>query len=311
MDTPTTSNSTVISSGKAVSITVQKAGNKKTAPVNEISEQRLGIFRRQEQAVERFYAHYQSGDYAHATLDTDGSGQLFYLTDRQCRFIETQKLKVAYHLNARDVVGLNQLQVLFNHLHVVDDLLLAVTSRMPPQRPLGWQLMSIGQNLMNLPTTIPLRSLGEARDIEHSLASTILQFFGVGCYSVDRGYFIGHVLGYLFSCYYFAHLGISYAVTPLKDTIAKDYPYQCVEVPALVRLLQQTDESLKTQVYQLAVYAAQISEYAIEKRIEKMLITEVNSFNKQDLRNELANYVQYGESLDEISALFQPVKPLK
>ena len=307
MDTPTTANAQVTSSGKTVNLTVQKSAHT-TMPIVELTEQRTQIFRCQEQAVQRFYADYQSGAYTGAILGGD-TDSLFYLTQRQSQFVETRKLKIAYNLNARDTAGLDQLQVLFNHLHVVDDLLLAVTSRMPAQRPVGWQMVSLGQNLLNLPTTTPFRIAGEARGVEQSLASTILQFFGVACYSVDKGYFIGHVLGYLFCCYYFAHLGIGYGVTPLKESIAKDYPYQSVNVPELVRLLQQTDETLKAQVYQLAIYAAQISEYAIDKRIEKMLITEVNSFNKQDLRDELAQYVQYSD--DEISALFQPLKPLK
>ena len=40
-----------------------------------------------------------------------------------------------------------------------------------------------------------------------------------------------------------------------------------------------------------------------------MLITEVNSFNKQDLRDELSVLVQYDSN--ETSSLFQPIKPLK
>jgi hypothetical protein len=80
-------------------------------------------------------------------------------------------------------------------------------------------------------------------------------------------------------------------------------------VAELVRLLQSLDESLKAQVYQLAIYCAQISEYAVDKRIEKMLITEVNSFNKQDLRDELSVLVQYDSNENE--SLFQPIKPLK
>ena len=40
-----------------------------------------------------------------------------------------------------------------------------------------------------------------------------------------------------------------------------------------------------------------------------MLITEVNSFNKQDLRDELSVLVQYDSNENE--SLFQPIKPLK
>ena len=98
-------------------------------------------------------------------------------------------------------------------------------------------------------------------------------------------------------------------MTPLKSLPQASYPYQSVSVTQLVRLLQELDETLKTQVYQLAIYCAQISEYALEKRIEKLLITEVNSFNKQALRDELSVLVQY--DLSEKEALFQPIKPLK
>lgn len=295
--TPTTQNTTT-NNNKVVTVTINRAD---TLPV-DVLEQRLRLFRQQEAAVNNFYATLLSDNHVHGE-------QLFYLSDRKHQFVELRKLLTAFHLNARDVAGLEQLQRLFENLHVVDDLLLQVVEAMPPQRPLGWQLVSLGQNLLNLPTTTPLRTPTEARGIEQSLAASILQFFGVGCYSVDKGYFVGHILGYLFCCYYFAHLGVNYSVTPLKEFVAHHYPYQCVEVVQLIRLLQETDETLKTKVYQLAVFAAQISDYAIDKRIEKMLITEVNSFNKQDYREELASYVSYLDS--EKATLFQPVKPLK
>lgn len=281
---------------RSVTVTVHKA------PPVDILDQRTHLFRQQEKAITTYYATLFGDNHAH-------SEPLFYLHDRQARFIESQRLNTARYLNARDTAGLEQLERLFASLHVVDDLLMQVVQAMPRQRPVGWQLVSLNQNLLNLPTTTPARTPKEVRHIEHSVAATILQFFGVACYSVDKGYFIGHILGYLFCCYYFAHLSINYAVTPLKETIANQYPYQWLDVSELVRLLQETDETLKAQVYQLAVYAAQVSEYAIDKRIEKMLITEVNSFNKQDYRDELASFVDVDES--EKVALFQPVKPLK
>lgn len=308
MDTP--SSPTVTSTppraptaSRTINVTIQR-------PSLDEAGQRLHLFRQQERKVTACYHAQQT-----AKTPEQMTFAWFYLSHRQPYFIESQKLAMAYHLNARDVAGLEQLQVLFNHIAVVDELLQSVVSQMPDQRPVGWQLYSLGQNLLNLPTTSPVRHISEVRQLEHSLASTILQFFGVTCFSGDKGYFIGHILGYLFCCYYFAHLSVNYGVTPLKEAIANDYPYQWLDVSKLVRLLQETDETLKTQVYQLAVYAAQISEYAIDKRIEKMLISEVNSFNKQDIRDELAtllpSFYTGNYSEQEKSALFQPVKPLK
>lgn len=300
-DTPTINESVHVTTGtsRSVTVTVQKPAQ--PAQI-DILEQRRQIFRQQEQFVMDYYAVMFGDNHVH-------SESLFYLTERKNQYIESKKFTTALYLDARDVSGLEQIRRLLDSLPVVDDLLLSVVQAMPPQRPVGWQLVSLGQNLLNLPTTTPVRTLDEARTLENSVAATILQFFGVACFSGDKGYFIGHILGYLFCCYYFAHLSIGYSVTPLKETIVHNYPYQWIAVPQLVRLLQQTDETLKRQVYQLAVYAAQISEYAIDKRIEKMLITEVNSFNKQDYRDALASFISDDDH--EKATLFQPVKPLK
>ncbi len=284
---------------RTVSVTVQKTAQ--TAQP-DILEQRRQLFLQQEKAVNDYYAALFGDHHIHGEA-------LFYLTERKDHYIESQKFKTAMYLDARDVAGIEQLRRLLDSMPVVDDLLLNVVQAMPPQRPIGWQLVSLGQNLLNLPTTTPVRNIDDTRTIEKSVAATILQFFGVACFSGDKGYFIGHILGYLFCCYYFAHLNIGYSVTPLKETIAHHYPYQWVAVPQLVRLLQQTDEALKRQVYQIAVYAAQVSDYAIDKRIEKMLITEVNSFNKQDYRDALAGFISDDET--EKATLFQPIKPLK
>lgn len=296
MDTPLTqgerpkSPETVLS---APTVTITRVAAK---PV-DVNQQRLALFLAQEQAVTRWFAQDRS------------TAQPFYVASKKSQFIETERLQVASYLNARDATDLHQLQLLFDNLHVVDDMLMAILSKLPRQRPVGWYLLSQGQNLLNLPTTSPVRSIEEARQIEKSVAATVLQFFGVACFSQDKGYFIGHILGYLFCCYYFAHLGINYGVTALKEIIAPNYRYQAVSVPQLVRLLQTVDEPLKVQVYQLAVYCAQISEYAIDKRIERMLITEVNSFNKQDLRDELSQQLLYDQL--EQASLFQPIKALK
>lgn len=295
---PTTESTTSVSNNRTVTVTLTR-----NPPVSqtmlEPPEQRLNLFKKQEQAVQQYYHHREQ------------TQVLFYITSRKTRFVEYKRLQMAYHLNVRDNSSLGQLSLLWQNLYVVDDLVISIVEKMSPQRPVGWQLSSQGMNALNLPTTHPVRVTGEDRVIEHSLASTILQFFGVACFSGDKGYFIGHILGYLFCCYFFAHLNINYGVTPLKEKIALDYPYQWVNVPELVRLLQEVDESLKQKIYQLAVYAAQVSEYAIDKRIEQMLITEVNGFSKRDCRDELASYVLDDGSEADYSALFQPLKPLK
>ena len=263
----------------------------------DVTSQYTAVFHAQENAVTQYFEH------------SHPNQLLFYISSKKSQFIETKKLQVAKYLNMRDNVGLMQLQHLFNNLHIVDDLVMSISHHLPPQRPIGWQLVSQSKNLMNLPTVGLMPSSADFRGLEHSLAATVIQFLGVACYHNDRGYFVGHILGYLFSCYYFAHLGVNYSVTPLKEAAIPNYPYQVINVAELVRLLQSLDESLKAQVYQLAIYCAQISEYAVDKRIEKMLITEVNSFNKQDLRDELSVLVQYDSNENE--SLFQPIKPLK
>lgn len=270
----------------------------------ELSARRLRLFRQQEQAVQAFYQQLSQryvGDHGNRV-------PLFYVTAHCAQFAEWGTFQTLRHLDVRGIADTDALQTLFDHLHIVDDLLLQVVRRLPPQRPLGWQITSHAPNALNVPTSAPVRQLPR-RGIEQSAAATVLQFLGVACFSQDKTYFIGHVAGYLFCCYYFAHLGVHYAATALKEPIANDYPYQWVEVAELVRLLQAFDPLLKAQVYQLAVYCAQISEYAVSKQIEKLLIGEVNSFDKLPLRHALAEQVQYDQTL--IEPLFTPLKSMR
>lgn len=270
----------------------------------ELSARRLRLFRQQENAVGAFYQQLSQRYVANSA----NSEPLFYVAARRERFAEWGKFQTLRHLDVRGIAATDALQTLFDHLHIVDDLLLQVVRRLSPQRPLGWQITSHTPNALNVPTSAPVRQL-PYRGIEQSAAATVLQFLGVACFGQDKTYFVGHVAGYLFCCYYFAHLGTHYAATPLKEPIAEHYPYQWVEVAELVRLLQTLDPLLKTQVYQLAVYCAQISEYAIGKQIEKLLISEVNSFDKIPLRHALAEQVQYDQPL--IEPLFTPLKSMR
>ena len=89
------------------------------------------------------------------------------------------------------------------------------------------------------------------------------------------------MIGYLFSCYFCAHLSIIYSVTALGQDVVIDYDYASLETPHMVRLLQGLDGYCKKRIYQLAVICARLSVYASDKRIEKMLITEVNDFDKK------------------------------
>lgn len=264
---------------------------------SHIMTQRLQLFHQQEQAIQSFYQNNQLNQC------------LFYVASKKLQFVETQKMQTAQYLNIREVTELEPLSYLFNSLHVIDDLISALVTMMPTQRPVGWQVLSQQLNLLNLPTVGNIHPPNEVRKVEQSLVATVLQFFGVASYTFDRGYFIGHILGYLFCCYYFAHLGVNYAIIPLSKEIIPEYTYQSINVPQLVRMLQELDKDLKTLVYQLAIYCAQISEYAIDKQIEKMLIAEVNSFNKQALRDELSEQLLYGGFYQV--PLFQPLKPLK
>lgn len=277
------------------------------ATTPDIAEQRLQIFLQQERNIQNFYDLYQNQNAL--THTHSPNPELFYITQKKPQFVETAKFDIAQHLNARDMASLDLIQPLFDSLYMVDDLVMAVVTAMPHQCPIGWQMVSQSQNLLNLPTLGQLRPPNEHRPLEASVASTVLQFFGVASYTQDRGYFIGHILGYLFCCYYFAHLGIAYAVTPLTEKIAGAYDYQTVTTPELVRLLQSVDETLKTQVYQLAVYTAQMSEYTLDKRIERMLIAEVNNFDKQAVRDELSQMLTYGGTAP--APLFQGLKPIR
>ena len=286
-----------------------------SAPVNtpDIAELRLQSFLQQQSCIQDFFDLYQSlSSTAHLTnslTPSQSTSNLFYIAQKKSTFVETAKFAIAQNLDVRDVASLDLIQPLFDNLYVVDDLVMAIVATMSPQPPIGWQVASQGLNLLNLPTLGPLPVPNEPRPHEASVAATVLQFFGVASYTQDRGYFIGHVLGYLFCCYYFAQLGIGYGVTPLSEKIAGSYPYQAVTVPELVRLLQAVDETLKSQVYQLAVYTAQMSEYTLDKRIERMLITEVNSFDKQALRDELSQNLTYGGMAS--APLFQALKPIR
>lgn len=99
----------------------------------------------------------------------------------------------------------------------VDDIIADIVRHMPAQQPAGWQLTTQdGRNPLCFATVGKLKYGKPIRD-QGSLNSYVLGHFGVSSFTYDRGYYIGHVVGYLFSCYYCAHLSITYGVTALDS----------------------------------------------------------------------------------------------
>lgn len=197
------------------------------------------------------------------------------------QFGEYQHYQLAKNLDKRGLLDNDPFERLWQQLHVVDDIISDIVRHMPAQMPAGWQLTAQdGQNPLCLPTIGKLKHPKPIQD-QTSLNSYVLGHFGVSSFTYDRGYYIGHVVGYLFCCYFCAHLSISYGVTALGSEVIEDYEYASLETPYMVRLLQGLDGYCKKRVYQLAVICARLSRYATDKRIEKLLIAEVNDFDKK------------------------------
>lgn len=197
------------------------------------------------------------------------------------QFVEYQQYELAQQLDKRGLIDTDALTRLWQQLHVVDDIITDIIQHMPAQQPAGWQVtVQEGHNPLCLPTLGQLKHRKPILD-QASLNSYVLGHFGVSSFTYDRGYYIGHVIGYLFSCYFCAHLSIIYSVTALGKDVITDYEYASLETPHMVRLLQGLDGYCKKRIYQLAVICARLSVYASDKRIEKMLIIEVNDFDKK------------------------------
>ncbi|WP_201598048.1 hypothetical protein [Psychrobacter vallis] len=197
------------------------------------------------------------------------------------QFVEYQQYLLAQQLDKRGLMDTDGLERLWQQLHVVDDIIEDIVRHMPAQQPAGWQLTTQdGRNPLCFATVGKLKNGKPIRD-QGSLNSYVLGHFGVSSFTYDRGYYIGHVVGYLFSCYFCAHLSISYGVTALGQQVVSDYEYASLETPYMVRLLQGLDGYCKKRIYQLAVICARLSVFASDKRIERMLIAEVNDFDKK------------------------------
>ena len=197
------------------------------------------------------------------------------------QFAEYQQYLLAQQLDKRGLMDTDGLERLWQQLHVVDDIIEDIVRHMPAQQPAGWQLTTQdGHNPLRFATIGKLKHGKPILD-QGSLNSYVLGHFGVSSFTYDRGYYIGHVVGYLFSCYFCAHLSISYGVTALGPQFVSDYEYASLETPHMVRLLQGLDGYCKKRIYQLAVICARLSVFASDKRIERMLIAEVNDFDKK------------------------------
>ena len=232
-------------------------------------DQRLALYHTQHQRTQQLYT------VAASTRPT------YLVQTLKTQFAEYQHYLLAQNLDKRGLIDTQPLERLWQQLHVVDDIVADIVRHMPAQQPAGWQLTSQdGQNPLRLPTIGKLKSSKPIAD-KASLNNYVLSHFGVSSFTYDRGYYIGHVVGYLFSCYFCAHLSVSYNVTALSEQAVSAYEYASLETPHMVRLLQGLDGYCKKRIYQLAVICARLSVYATDKRIEKMLIAEVNDFDKK------------------------------
>lgn len=224
------------------------------------------------QQLERTRRYYEAPEFARPT---------YLISHLKAQFLEWQQFNLAKNLDTRGLIDIDNLERLWQQLHVVDDLIHDILRKMQSQRPAGWQLtVQDGQNLLALPTVGKLKHPIPIRDQE-SLVGYVLTQFGVTSFTYDRGYYIGHVVGYLFCCYFCAHLSLSYSMTALHPHAVMDVDFASLETPFMVRLLQSLDGDCKKRVYQLAVICARLSVFASDKRIEKLLIAEVNDFDKQ------------------------------
>lgn len=240
-----------------------------TAIESSVTDQRLALYQAQ---YERTRLLYQASASSRPT---------YLIQALKTQFVEHQQYLLSQQLDKRGLLDIDAIQRLWQQLHVVDDIITDIVAHMPAQQPVGWQLIAQeGHNPLCLPTIGKLKHAKPVADMA-SLNSYVLSHFGVSSFTYDRSYYIGHVVGYLFSCYFCAHLSIHYGITALEESIVPDYDYASLETPYMVRLLQGLDGYCKKRIYQLAVICARLSVYASDKRIEKMLIAEVNDFDKK------------------------------
>ncbi|MEJ6069862.1 hypothetical protein MT378_19110, partial [Psychrobacter sp. 16-Bac2893] len=231
--------------------------------------QRVALYRAQHERTQQLY------------LASAAIRPTYLVHTLKTQFAEYQQYLLAQQLDKRGLMDTDAIERLWQQLHVVDDIIEDIVRHMPAQQPAGWQLtIQDGHNPLCFATVGKLKHNKPIFD-QGSLNSYVLGHFGVSSFTYDRGYYIGHVVGYLFSCYFCAHLSITYGVTALGQDVVSDYDYASLETPHMVRLLQGLDGYCKKRIYQLAVICARLSVFASDKRIERMLIAEVNDFDKK------------------------------
>ena len=236
---------------------------------SSVAAQRVALYQTQHSRTQQLY------------LASAATRPTYLVQTLKTQFAEYQQYLLAQQLDKRGLTDTDNIERLWQQLHVVDDIIEDIVRHMPVQQPAGWQLTTQdGYNPLCLATIGKLKHHKPVFD-QGSLNSYVLSHFGVSSFTYDRGYYIGHVVGYLFSCYFFAHLSISYGVTALGQDVVSDYDYASLETPHMVRLLQGLDGYCKKRIYQLAVICARLSVFASDKRIERMLIAEVNDFDKK------------------------------
>lgn len=236
--------------------------------LEKVAQQRVALYNRQRRRTELFYT-------------ADNTIRPTYMVHSlKSQFAEYQQYEMVQKLDQRGILDLDKVAMAWKQIHVVDDLIADIVRHMPAQKPVGWQLTSVNKNHLKVPTVGRLRDTNSIAD-QGSLTSYVLGHFGVTSYTYDRAYFIGHVMGYLFCCYYLAHLSIAYGVTPLPEKTVANYYYASLETAKMVRLLHNVDVHCKRRIYQLAVLCARLSGYQLDKYVEKLLIAEVNEFDKK------------------------------
>ncbi len=244
-----------------------------------------------QQRNDLYYAQYERSKQLY--LATETVRPTYLVQQLKSQFGEYEHFLMSAELDKRGKVDIEQIRQLWSQLHIVDDMITELVQTMPAHKPVGWQVTSQSRNYLRLPTVGRVRYGGAIAD-QTSLCSYVLGHFGVMSYTYDRAYYIGHVLGYLFICYYFAYLSIGYGVTPLAQSSIIDFEYNTLKTPYLVRLLQTLDGESKKRIYQLAMICAKLSRYATDKRIEKLLIAEVNDFNKKEQKQDLERWLAEG-----------------
>ncbi|MBH0005229.1 hypothetical protein [Psychrobacter sp. SWN149] len=234
-----------------------------------VAAQRVALYRTQHERTRLLY------------MASANTRPTYLVQTLKSQFVEYQQYLLAQQLDKRGLMDTEALDRLWQQLHIIDDIIDDIVRHMPAQQPAGWQLTTQdGQNPLCFATVGKLKH-GKPIQDQGSLNSYVLGHFGVSSFTYDRGYYIGHVIGYLFSCYFCAHLSISYGVRALGQQVITDYDYASLETPHMVRLLQGLDGYCKKRIYQLAVICARLSMFASDKRIERMLIAEVNDFDKK------------------------------